>query len=588
MPQIRQPALRRYAGTIAKVLAYQLLSKGLLLLGLWVMRQVAGSLLWVIGRGHFDSGDMPYLMRTWQGWLLLGAGLLGLTLYSLLDLSMLTLLSRSVLCGERYRLGKLFRQAVAALPRFLNLRGLLATLAVTFVIPLTGTALGVSLTTGFSIPNYLRTYMVGNLPLRLLFDAGVLLLWILIVVHGFTFHGVLLGGKSIANAMRMSRRLFTRHGRAILRRVGKHLGWWLAALAALILLFVKVPFFALDLFGPGGAMGRFWYLMIMALILLSFGLYILTLFPFLVMELTVIEDDYTNMVIRDFSEPDRRGLRYWAMALGLTVGGCIALCSSLTPLPVFYRVFPRVDCPELIAHRGAGVLSTENTVEALEAAIARGAYASEIDVQRTLDGEYIINHDATFARTCGVRRKPSEMTLAEVKELRVNGATEVATMAEMLDAAKGRIHLYIELKGESIDLRMAEDLYRMVRDRDMLDQCAFISLHYWIIDAMEELHPDAETIYLSYYSFGRLENLNCDGLGIEAASATAMNIRRIHRAGKRVDVWTCNTIGAIAQVVLSEADGIITDEIDRTERMTDAFQRRDTLARILNRILPEF
>ena len=221
-------------------------------------------------------------------------------------------------------------------------------------------------------------------------------------------------------------------------------------------------------------------------------------------------------------------------------------------------------------------------------AIARGAYASEIDVQRTLDGEYIINHDATFARTCGVRRKPSELTLEEVKALRVNGVTEVATLAEMLDAAKGRIHLYIELKGESIDLRMAEDLYRMVRDRDMLDQCAFISLHYWIIDAMEDLHPDAETIYLSYYSFGRLENLNCDGLGIEAASATATNIRRIHRAGKRVDVWTCNTIGAIAQVVLSEADGIITDEIDRTDRMNDAFERRDTFARILNRILPEF
>ena len=147
MRQIRQPALRRYAGTIAKVLAYQVLSKGLMLLGLWVMRHLAGSLLWVIGRGRFNSGDMPYLMRTWQGWLLLGAGFVGLIVFTMVDLSMLTLLSRSVLCGERESLWKLLRQAFAALPRFLNPRGLLATLAVSLVVPLTGTALGVSLTT---------------------------------------------------------------------------------------------------------------------------------------------------------------------------------------------------------------------------------------------------------------------------------------------------------------------------------------------------------------------------------------------------------------------------------------------------------
>ena len=138
MRQIRQPALRRYAGAIAKVLAYQLLSKGLLLVGLWVMRQVAGSLLWVIGRGHFDSGDMPYLMRAWQGWLLLATGLVGMTLFSLVDMSILTLLSRSVLCGERVKLGDVARQAFAALPRFLNPRGALVTLAVSFVVPLTG------------------------------------------------------------------------------------------------------------------------------------------------------------------------------------------------------------------------------------------------------------------------------------------------------------------------------------------------------------------------------------------------------------------------------------------------------------------
>ena len=586
MARTGAPRLRAYAGRLGRVLVYQLLTKGLLLLCLWGLRQLVGTLLWVIGRGRFNSGDMPYLMRTWQGWVLLGAGLMGLIVYGAVDLCGLVLMSRSVLGQRRESVLRILRRAFSMLPRFLCPRGVLAVLAVSLILPLTGTALGVSLTTGFSIPNYLRTYLVGNLPLRLLFDAGVLLLWVLAAANVFTFHGVVLGGRPVAESMRFSRRIMARHGRQVLARMLKVLAEWALALALMILLLVKLPYALLDASGALGAPARFGNLMIMAMILCSFGLYGLLFLPVQVMHLTLIQDDYTDIVPGDFQAPPPRGRRFWILCAVSLLVACAVVSGALTP--AFYFIFPWSDNPELIAHRGAGVLSTENTVEALETAIDRGCYASEIDVQRTADGAYIVLHDSTFARVCGVRRKPSEMTLEEVKQLRVGGTAEVATMEEMLDAARGRIHLYIELKGESIDLRMAEDLYRMVAERDMLRQCAFISLHYWIIDALETLHPDAETIYLSYYSFGRLENLNCDGLGIEAASATARNIRRIHLAGKRVDVWTCNTIGAISQVALSEADGIITDEIDRTEGMLDAFTRREFLARILNRILPEF
>lgn len=40
----------------------------------------------------------------------------------------------------------------------------------------------------------------------------------------------------------------------------------------------------------------------------------------------------------------------------------------------------------------------------LEAAIAQGAQWSEINVQRTKDGHYIIHHDATFKRLAGEPR----------------------------------------------------------------------------------------------------------------------------------------------------------------------------------------
>ena len=57
MAQTGAPRLRAYAGRLGRVLVYQLLSKGVMLLCLWGLRQLVGTLLWVIGRGHFDSGD---------------------------------------------------------------------------------------------------------------------------------------------------------------------------------------------------------------------------------------------------------------------------------------------------------------------------------------------------------------------------------------------------------------------------------------------------------------------------------------------------------------------------------------------------
>ncbi|MBQ3299427.1 MAG: glycerophosphoryl diester phosphodiesterase membrane domain-containing protein [Ruminococcus sp.] len=84
----------------------------------------------------------------------------------------------------------------------------------------------------------------------------------------------------------------------------------------------------------------------------------------------------------------------------------------------------------------------------LDVAYKMGASGGEIDIQRTSDGSCIVLHDNTFSRVAGVDKKPSEMTLEEVKQLRVDGEP-VPTLEDMLDASHGRLTLYVELKGET-------------------------------------------------------------------------------------------------------------------------------------------
>ena len=82
----------------------------------------------------------------------------------------------------------------------------------------------------------------------------------------------------------------------------------------------------------------------------------------------------------------------------------------------FDRFYPITSEVGIVAHRGGGELGNENTIIGLNLAIEAGADYSEIDVQRTKDGHYIINHDNDFLRCCGDPHKPGELTLEEIKQ----------------------------------------------------------------------------------------------------------------------------------------------------------------------------
>jgi glycerophosphoryl diester phosphodiesterase len=53
---------------------------------------------------------------------------------------------------------------------------------------------------------------------------------------------------------------------------------------------------------------------------------------------------------------------------------------------------------------------------------------------------------------------------------------------------------------------------------------------------------------------------DADFLSLNAARATAALVRRAHRAGKRVHVWTVNTPDAMLELAARGVDNIITDD----------------------------
>jgi glycerophosphoryl diester phosphodiesterase len=86
-----------------------------------------------------------------------------------------------------------------------------------------------------------------------------------------------------------------------------------------------------------------------------------------------------------------------------------------------------------IAHRGGGG-PLENTLEAFAGAVAQGYDHLETDLHVTRDGALVISHDATLARVAGEPRAIADLTLAELREVRVGGREPVPTFVELVDA----------------------------------------------------------------------------------------------------------------------------------------------------------
>lgn len=69
-----------------------------------------------------------------------------------------------------------------------------------------------------------------------------------------------------------------------------------------------------------------------------------------------------------------------------------------------------------IIHRGLSLEAPENSLPAFELAAQKGAQYIETDVRQLKDGTFVIFHDSSLLRMCGVNKKIEDLTWQEVKK----------------------------------------------------------------------------------------------------------------------------------------------------------------------------
>lgn len=105
---------------------------------------------------------------------------------------------------------------------------------------------------------------------------------------------------------------------------------------------------------------------------------------------------------------------------------------------------------KVVAHRADWRSFPENSIPAIEGSIAMGLPMAEIDIRRTRDGQFVLMHDDTVDRTTTGRGRVADLTMTEIRELRLRDGlgspTEfrVPTLREALLVARGRILLNLD------------------------------------------------------------------------------------------------------------------------------------------------
>lgn len=581
-------SLLPYRRSIAKILIYQALSQGILMVIMFLYHRLTSLILWNVGRPAFTSGDLPYMMTSWQGWTLLALGFLVLVIYTVFDINATILMSEKLLRDEDIHVLPLLREAARSLSHFKGIWGFWAILYVSLAAPLSGAAFGITLTQNFVMPNFIISVVRRQGLLHMAYIAGIAALAFIGFVNIFAFDFAILGKMPIGQAMAQSRKIMKKNWKHFLVQYILFGLKWLALLAAIVAVLYALPCILMRALPLPAYAHRAGIIFFSVLTSAALFVYLILFDYYMQMKLTVLYHYYREDVIAVRTPERRRHLSLYILTASVLV---LSLLIGLVGAAGFDLAYPAIGHAQIVAHRAGGNLANENTLLALNAAIDAGAYGAEMDVQRTKDGAYIINHDATFSRVCGDSRSPEDMTLAEIKELKVKNLpqpwlpdTEVATMQEMMDAAKGKIHLFIELKGQSADTQMAEDVIAMAEERDMTDQISLISLDYELVDAIETEYPDIDTGYLCYFAFGDVSHLHCDSVLMEEEIATDENIQRIHKAGKKAGVWTVNTSASMMNFLSCDVDLIITDEIPLARAMARVLEGESDEARVLRSV----
>ena len=228
--------------------------------------------------------------------------------------------------------------------------------------------------------------------------------------------------------------------------------------------------------------------------------------------------------------------------------------------------------PLVLAHRGGGGESFENSWASLEHMRAHGLTAMETDARVTSDGVVVLHHDATLQRLCGRPDHLRSITWRELLTVQDGSGNPLVRLEDALTAFP-EMRFNVDAKDVRVVGPLA-DIASRYRDRVVISSFSSFRLalaNRYAPGAYRSMGMSGVGLLrvLSAISRGATVALNPVGRGVIAVQVpesysgipvtTPSFIAAAHRLNLEVHVWTVDDVAVAERLVGAGVDGIVTD-----------------------------
>ena len=239
----------------------------------------------------------------------------------------------------------------------------------------------------------------------------------------------------------------------------------------------------------------------------------------------------------------------------------------------------RINRPLIIAHRGNGVLTPENTLAAYQQAFEDGAEMIETDVNISKDSHLVIIHDSTLDRTTNLSGNVHDYTLDELQQadagtwfnVKFKGERIPTVQDALLFSKEKSMPMCFEVKGLGTlrSTQIARQLVQLIEDDDAFDRVFFSSYYHDALAVAKKLAPqlmlaperlpdDVEPDIQE--ALRQAQSLNAEVLQLHYRYLYPDVLKSLHEANIAVWAWPTTTEDEIMPAIKTGADGVMGDD----------------------------
>ncbi|KDN54818.1 glycerophosphodiester phosphodiesterase [Flavobacterium seoulense] len=221
-----------------------------------------------------------------------------------------------------------------------------------------------------------------------------------------------------------------------------------------------------------------------------------------------------------------------------------------------------------IGHRGAKGYEPENTLIAFEKAIELGADGIELDVHLSTDNELIVIHDETVDRTTNGKGEVNQLSLKELKALKIDNIQQIPSLTEVLDLVNKRCFINIELKGIGTAKPVIGLISHYISEKNWDYNDFIVSSFDWkMLEQTHSLDSKIKIGVLTEVSIDEAlafaKKINAFAIHPDYELLSKENVILMQQNGFEIYPWTVNSESAIQKIKSFNVNGIISDFPDR-------------------------